>query len=119
MLKNLNIAIIVGFLSLTGCAREIDVTTSENKPIVTIPPRPREIQTAPVSVSVITKQNINDLTAEIAKNPTSVFIVLLPQDYESLVNNIGELRRYLTQQTTIIEYYETTIKSLSKQQEKK
>ena len=112
-------AIILGCLSLAACTREIEITTSENKPIIATPPRPREIQVSPVSVSVITKQNITDLTTEISKNPTSVFIVLLPQDYEVLVNNIGELRRYLTQQTTIIEYYETTIKSLSKQQETK
>lgn len=106
-------------VSACGGTKTIDIVTTQEKPIVSIPARPREIQISPVNVSVVTKQNINELTTQIAKNSAAVFIVLSPQDYENLVNNIGEIRRYVTQQTTLIDYYETTIKTLSAQPEEK
>ena len=122
MLKNLNKTILLlCLLSVSACGgtKTIDIVTTQEKPIVSIPAKPREIEISSINVSVVTKQNINELTTQIAKNSTAVFIVLTPQDYENLVNNIGEIRRYITQQTTLLDYYETTIKTLSAQPEEK
>ena len=121
MLKNLNKTILLlCLLSVSACGtKTIDIVTTQEKPIVNIPAKPREIEISSINVSVVTKQNINELTTQIAKNSTAVFIVLTPQDYENLVNNIGEIRRYITQQTTLLDYYETTIKTLSAQPEEK
>lgn len=75
MLKNLNktIALLCMLLvSACGGTKTIDIVTTQEKPIVSIPARPREIQISPVNVSVVTKQNINELTTQIAKNSAAV-----------------------------------------------
>jgi hypothetical protein len=35
-------------------------------------------------------------------------------DYEALVNNVGDIRRYIQQQSALINYYQTTVTSLSR-----
>lgn len=113
MLKVNKIIGLIGVLLLSACAAPLKVDVTPTQPTVVIPEKPRPVQMAPISLTVVTKQNFNDLQTAITKNPSSVFIVLLPEDYDNLVNNVGELRRYIDQQNAIILYYDKTIKVIT------
>jgi hypothetical protein len=114
MLKANKIIWLSSAFLLSACATpplKVDVTTT--KPTVVIPEKPRPVQMAPIGLTVVTKQNFNDLQIAITKNPSSVFIVLQPEDYDNLVNNVGELRRYIDQQNAIILYYDKTVNAIT------
>ena len=93
---NLRDLALLSLLAVAGCAQPPVTQTTETVPSLTVPPRPREVQ------------------AQLRVDPKTVLLVLTPTDYETLVNNIAELRRYLQQQTSLIEYYEATIQALQK-----
>jgi hypothetical protein len=67
----------------------------------------------PVEWIVITQDNVNQQIETLrSRNRTLTLFSLTPQDYENLSINTAELRRYIQQQTVIInalrEYYEAT-----------
>lgn len=43
------------------------------------------------------------------QNEAFVYIAFSVRDYENLAKNIAELERYIKQQNSIIQYYETAI----------
>ena len=114
MLLNLRNLMFLSLLAVAGCAQPLVVKTSEVTPSLTVPPRPREIQSQPVNVQVVTRENFSQLQTQLSQDSRSVFLILTPSDYEALVNNIADLRRYLQQQTSLIQYYETTLQALQK-----
>ena len=114
MLLNLRNISLLCLLAVAGCAEPLVAQTSEVLPSVTVPPRPRDVQIQSVNVEVVTRENFPQLQTRLTQDPRSVFLILTPSDYEALVNNVAELRRYLQQQTSIIQYYEATLQALQK-----
>ena len=111
---NLRDLALLSLLAVAGCAQPLVTQTTETVPSLTVPPRPREVQAQPLTVQVVTQENFPKIQAQLRVDPKTVLLVLTPTDYETLVNNIAELRRYLQQQTSLIEYYEATIQALQK-----
>jgi hypothetical protein len=58
----------------------------------------------------VNKENLADFEARFEKdNVDLVFFAISIPDYENLAINMGELRRYIEQQGSIILYYEETV----------
>jgi hypothetical protein len=115
--QNLKPFIITLFcLALAACGPDVktlDIKTSTTKITVSEPPAPRELVVSPVNVNVITKENFSDLESQLKLDPKSVFLILTPADYENLASNIADMRRYITQQSAIVQYYRETVKTLT------
>ena len=61
-------------------------------------------------IYVVNKDNFDQFIKEFQEtNGELVYVALSIKDYENLALNIGELRRYLNQQTEIIVYYEKAV----------
>jgi hypothetical protein len=71
------------------------------------PADPVGVRMLPVKYRVLTRENLDEFLTEIektqGKNP--VFIGILFSDYENITLNLGDLKRYIEQQKSIIVYY--------------
>ena len=106
-------------LGLVGCGpgvKTFDIKTSNINLTVTEPPSPRELVMSSLNVNVITVENFKELEQQLKADPKSVFLVLSPTDYEVLVSNIAEMRRYMAQQAAIVAYYRNMLKSQTNEQ---
>jgi len=102
------------FISACGPdVKKLEIQTATTKITVQEPTAPRELVMQPINVNVITNENFKDLEAQLKSDPKSVFLVLTPNDYESLASNVAELRRYIAQQSAIVQYYRDVVKTLS------
>jgi len=103
-------SIAIAFLcfSLVGCGPDV-----KELEIKTKPPSPRELVISNVNVNVVTAENFRDLDAQLKADPKSVFLVMTPADYENLATNIAELRRFITQQGAIVQYYRDMVKTIT------
>jgi hypothetical protein len=111
-------SIAIAFLcfSLVACGpdvKELEIKTSNLKITVAEPPSPRELVISNVNVNVVTTENFRDLEAQLKGDPKSVFLVMTPADYENLASNIAELRRFITQQSAIVQYYRDMMKTIT------
>ena len=93
--------------------KELEIKTSNLKITVAEPPSPRELVISNVNVNVVTTENFRDLEAQLKGDPKSVFLVMTPADYENLASNIAELRRFITQQGAIVQYYRDMMKTIT------
>ena len=72
--------------------------------------RPKPVQLIDTRIYVVNKDNLEQFIAEFtAENGELAFVALAIKDYENLAINIGELRRFINQQTEIIVYYEKAV----------
>ena len=80
------------------------------KTTVPLVPRPKPINLVDTRIYVVNKDNFDQFIKEFQEtNGELVYVALSIKDYENLALNIGELRRYLNQQTEIIVYYEKAV----------
>ena len=80
------------------------------KTTVPLVPRPKPIRLVDTRIYVVNKDNFEEFVKEFQEtNGELVYVALSIKDYENLALNIGELRRYLNQQTEIIVYYEKAV----------
>jgi hypothetical protein len=64
----------------------------------------------PIQFYAVTAENYEEFKAKFEKeNSDLVYFALSVPDYENLSLNMGELKRYIEQQKTIIIYYEQSI----------
>ena len=64
----------------------------------------------PIQFYDVTEKNFEEFKQKVEKeNADLVYFALSVPDYENLSLNIGELKRYIEQQKTIIIYYEQSI----------
>ena len=64
----------------------------------------------PIQFYAVTEENFEEFKEKFEKeNSDLVYFALSVPDYENLSLNIGELKRYIEQQKTIIIYYEQSI----------
>ena len=96
-------------VSLTACAEknELEVLSKPVEISIAQPVDPESVKMLPVNFRVLTKDNIDAFLQEVSKqqNNTPVFVAFTIADYENLVLNFADLRRYIEQQQAIIVYY--------------
>ena len=64
----------------------------------------------PIQFYAVTEENFEEFKEKFEKeNADLVYFALSVPDYENLSLNMGELKRYIEQQKTIIIYYEQSI----------
>jgi hypothetical protein len=104
---------------LNGCAllpsfdadvpqvRPVEVVTIEKPAPMYHPPLPSEIVSVPVEWKVLTpatmEEYLNDLQEGAA--PSTAWYALTTKGYENLSTNMAEIKRYLRQALSVIEYY--------------
>lgn len=72
--------------------------------------RPKPVQLVDTKIYVVTEENYEQFKEDFTdKNGDLVFIAISVKDYENLALNIGEIRRFLNQQTEVIVYYEEAL----------
>ena len=92
-------------LSACQSTKEVKITTVETTVKTQKQPAPREIKPKPVKFVVITPANIDSYLEKI-KTGNITMIGLTKTDYQNMMNNQYEMRRYIEQQKSIIVYYE-------------
>tara|TARA_R100000315_G_C5132316_1_gene75619 strand:- start:38 stop:382 length:345 start_codon:yes stop_codon:yes gene_type:complete len=87
--------------------KQVEVVTIEKPAPVYHPPLPNQISPLPVEWRVLTPETmqvyLDDLNA--GKAPVDAYYGLSPKGYENLSTNIAEIKRYIRQTISIIEYY--------------
>ena len=72
--------------------------------------RPKPINLYDIQFYAVTKENIDEFIERFEKQEGSlVFFAISVPDYENIALNMGELRRFIEQQKSIIVYYEENV----------
>ena len=103
----------LALLLLSSCASvppSITVSTKPiEKPTLIVPPVDTLVMQE-VKWIIVTEENLDEKLAEVKeKTGQIVFIAITPKGYENLALGIGDLRRYIKQQQSIIAYYEEAV----------
>ena len=95
------------FLLLMGCTSPTVVTTRPLDLEISHPADPAGVQMLPINLRIITPENLEEFVGEVQRSQgaTPVFIAITTGDFDNLIANIGDLRRYISQQQAIIVYY--------------
>lgn len=109
------LVVISSVLFLNGCSslRQepiIKTVTKVEKTTVPVVARPKPLQLNDTRVFVVTKDNYEEFQKEFtAIYGDFAFVALSMKDYENLVLNVADIKRYLEQQKEIIVYYEKAV----------
>jgi len=102
------ILIFLSSLLLIGCQQELEIKTSPTKIDIIKPADPSPVKMQGVAWRVITKENLDTFLSEMKSSQGTdnfVFIAITGKDYENIMVNIADLKRYIEQQQAIIVYY--------------
>jgi hypothetical protein len=104
--------------AISMCVLALALGACSSKSTIDISAKPIEIEIAktadpagvnmlPVTFKVVTKDTLDSFMAELSKNQngTPVFVAFTMKDYENLVLNFADLKRYIEQQQSVIIYY--------------
>jgi len=113
-LKLLRASLFLLLLSnLTACSlfskpEKVVVTQVEYvERTIPLQPRPTPVSLYDLDFYAVTEENIDEFLERFEKeNGDIVFFALSIPDYENIALNMGELRRFIEQQKSIILYYE-------------
>ena len=110
----LRISSLVLLLALTsGCSLippQVEVQTKFVEKQIPIQGHPKGVTMYPLQFYAVTEENFEEFKEKFQKeNADLVYFAMSVPDYENLSLNIGELKRYIEQQKTIIIYYEQSI----------
>jgi hypothetical protein len=104
-------------ISLVGCSliqkpEKVVVTQVEfAERNIPIQARPKPVTLYDIDFYAVTKENIDEFEERFEKeNGDLVFFAISVPDYENISLNMGELRRFIEQQSAIILYYEENVK---------
>lgn len=106
------IAAIIAVLALVNLAsctttQKVTVSTSQVEVEIRKQPAPRDLDLSDPKWIVITENNYEAQKAKILSQKGKFIVyALVPDDYKGLVRNQIELKRYISQQKSIIVYYE-------------
>ena len=99
--------------SLTACSlfskpEKVVVTQVEYvERTIPLQPRPKPISLYDLDFYAVTEENLDEFLERFEKeNGDIVFFAISVPDYENISLNMGELRRFIEQQKSIILYYE-------------
>lgn len=100
-------------LLLSSCSKpekEIVTVTEVIKPQIAVVERPKAIDTTDIEWYVVNQNNLEEFKERFEKDHGNfVFYVISVRDYEKLIINMAEIRRYIEQQKEIIIYYEKAV----------
>jgi leucyl aminopeptidase (aminopeptidase T) len=104
----------LSLLLLSSCSntpeKEIVTVTEIIKPQISVVERPKQISTNEIEWYVVTEKNYDEFKKRfLSENGDLVFYVLSVRDYEKLIVNMAEIKRYILQQKEIILYYEKSV----------
>lgn len=94
-------------LLLSACANELSISAAPIQIDIARTADPSPVQILPVNFRVITSENLEAFLSELRteQSGTPVFIAIGSRDYENLLINLADLRRYIEQQQAVIVYY--------------
>ena len=100
--------------------KPVEVVTITKPAAVYHPPLPNKIFTKPVEWTVLTPSTMTEYLNDLEKGeaPTNVYYGVSPMGYENLALNMAELKRYIRQVLSIINYYQDLDKADTKEVEK-
>jgi hypothetical protein len=100
-------------LLLAACAETLDVETKPVNVNWSQPADPAPVKMATPAWKIINEQNVNQIIAELGKNNNGRFtiIAISPEDYQALMIDFADLKRYIEQQKAIIVYYKNITKN--------
>ena len=118
------VATLVGLIAslISGCSlvgggafkqqevKPVEVVTVVKQAPMYHPPPPNEISTMPVEWTVLTPALMQEYLEDLEKGeaPMNVWYSLTSKGYENLSHNMAEIKRYLRQMKSIIQYYSET-----------
>ena len=116
---NLRILLILLLATCNGCTllgndpyvpevKPVEVVTITKPAAVYHPPLPNKVNTKPVEWTVLTPAIMSEYLTDLEKGeaPTNVYYGISPTGYENLSVNMAELKRYIRQVLSIIDYYQ-------------
>lgn len=94
-------------LFTVACTSELEVQTKPTQIKWTQPADPAPVKLEKPTWRIITEQNAQQALAEISKENNGKFtvIVLSTQDYQKLMVDLADIKRYIEQQKAVIVYY--------------
>ena len=123
---SLRISLVLLLATCSGCAllgsdpyvpevKQVEVVTITKPAAVYHPPLPNKVNTKPVEWTVLTPTIMSEYLTDLEKGeaPTNVYYGISPTGYENLSVNMAELKRYIRQVLSIVDYY----KKLDKQED--
>ena len=103
------ILICVLSLALAACGSKstLDISAKPIEIEIAKAADPAGVNMLPVTFKVVTKDSLDSFISELSKNQngTPVFVAFTIADYENLVLNFADLKRYIEQQQSVIIYY--------------
>ena len=106
-------------ITCSGCAllgndpyvpevKPVEVVTITKPAAVYHPPLPNKVNTKPVEWTVLTPAIMSEYLTDLEKGeaPTNVYYGISPTGYENLSVNMSELKRYIRQVLSIVDYYQ-------------
>lgn len=101
-------------LSITACGtRELEIVTKPTEIKWTQPADPSPVKLDPPNWRIITEQNAAQVLADLKKENNGMFTIvfLTTQDYQKLMVDLADIKRYIDQQKAIIIYYKNITKN--------
>jgi len=118
-LKNWKLILLLPLI-ISGCSlipKEVQVQTKFVERTIPIQGHPKGVTLYPVNFYAVTAENFEEFQTKFEKEYGDfVFFAISVPDYENLSLNMGEMKRYIDQQKTIIVYYEKSINNEYKAQ---
>ena len=115
---NLKILLILLVVSSSGCSllgkdpyipevKPVEVVTITKPAAIYHPPLPNQVRTKPVEWRVLTPDIMDEYLTDLKEGnaPTNAFYGLTTKGYENLSYNMAEVKRYIRQVPSIVEYY--------------
>ena len=106
---------LLPLLLLSGCSWQKQLPDVKPVEVVTVveqaplyhPPLPNKVTTMPVEWVVLTPQTMGEYLADLEQGnaPTNAFYGLTTKGYKNLSYNMAEVKRYIRQVLSIVEYY--------------
>ena len=93
--------------------KPIEVITIAKRAPIYHPPLPSAIEGYPVQWTVLNPQLMEEYLADLEQGnaPTNVWYSLTTKGYENLSNNMADIKRYLRQILSIVDYYKKSDKT--------
>jgi hypothetical protein len=107
-MMRLTMLLLCGIMMSACGTRELQVTAAPAQIPITQAADPTPVQMAPVNLRVVTSENLEEFLTEMRTsqgNDQFVIVTMQMRDYENLILNLAELRRYLEQQQHVILFY--------------
>ena len=90
--------------------KPVEVITIERPAPMYHPPLPNQIKALPVEWKVLTPDTMEEYLNDLREGeaPSHAWYGLTTKGYENLSNNMAEVKRYIRQVISVIEYYRKT-----------